>query len=308
MAKFFEKIVFCVIFVTILIFVSVLEVIINKDFIIGVLCANMCHKLGTSGCFKRIRLHHRFYNGRKKYLNNKVIIVLGMHRSGTSCLTGLLQQAGVELGDVVKKAPHNEKGNRENLDIRALNENVLLHSNGSWNSPPHHLTWNKKHQHERNEIIKRYSDKAVWGFKDPRTLYTLPLWQDGLKNAEVRYIGTFRHPLSVAKSLNARQADLPIEKGVELWQSYNKQLLEYHQSYEFPLICFDLNPEPYMHSVIAAMQSLGVLYPPDGIRLDFFDNALLNQKKLDIGELQLFAQVLKPVMPLYEKLKVNSCS
>ena len=230
-----------------------------------------------------------------------------MHRSGTSCLAGLLQQAGVDLGDIVEEAPHNRKGNRENLDIRELNEAVLVHSNGSWESPPNHLKWDPKHRAKQNVIIKCFSDKAVWGFKDPRTLLTLPFWQDGLKRAEVKYVGTFRHPLSVAKSLNARQADLSIEKGVILWYRYNEQLLEYRRRCAFPLISFDLDPEPYMHSVIAALQSLGVLSLSDGTRLDFFDEELMHQDKFGNGELQEFTQLLEPLMPLYEDLKAKSC-
>lgn len=72
---------------------------------------------------------------RKRRPNSCVVMVLGMHRSGTSCLTGLLQQTGLELGDVVTEAPHNKKGNRENLDIMRLNDDVLAHSRGSWDRP-----------------------------------------------------------------------------------------------------------------------------------------------------------------------------
>ena len=43
------------------------------------------------------------------------IAILGMHRSGTSCLAGSLQEAGIYLGDVVTSAAHNQKGNRENV-------------------------------------------------------------------------------------------------------------------------------------------------------------------------------------------------
>jgi len=42
------------------------------------------------------------------------ILILGMHRSGTSCLAGCLEEAGLYLGDVNLKAGFNKKGNREN--------------------------------------------------------------------------------------------------------------------------------------------------------------------------------------------------
>lgn len=37
-----------------------------------------------------------------------------------------------------------------------------------------------------------------WGFKDPRTLLTLPFWEQGL--ADQRLVGTFRHPHAAAGS------------------------------------------------------------------------------------------------------------
>ena len=42
------------------------------------------------------------------------ILMLGMHRSGTSCLTGIMQALGVHLGEVFTESTWNKKGNREN--------------------------------------------------------------------------------------------------------------------------------------------------------------------------------------------------
>lgn len=237
-------------------------------------------------------------------MSNNVVIVLGMHRSGTSCLTGLLQQAGLELGDVVKEAPHNKKGNRENLDIMALNNEVLSFSDGSWDLPPENLSWNEQHQNARNIIINSYSDRNVWGFKDPRVLFTLPFWIDGLKGVNLHYIGTFRHPLQVAKSLNARQGNLSIEKGVELWKSYNEKLFEYHKQYNFPIINFDLEPKSYIDSVLEAIKKLGILSFSNVKGLDFFDNDLRHQIELDTCEIQKYYDSLKNALPLYQQFEM----
>ena len=45
------------------------------------------------------------------------IVILGMHRSGTSCLAGCLEELGLHLGTVITSAPHNKKGNRENPEL-----------------------------------------------------------------------------------------------------------------------------------------------------------------------------------------------
>ena len=47
----------------------------------------------------------------------KTIAILGMHRSGTSCLTGCLQQMGLNLGKVSDFNEYNLKGNKEDDKI-----------------------------------------------------------------------------------------------------------------------------------------------------------------------------------------------
>src|SRR5438093_2130947 len=113
------------------------------------------------------------------------LCVLGMHRSGTSCLMGCLQNAGLFVGEVVESAPHNLKGNRENLEVRALNEAILECSAGSWKEPPKKLVWNKTHEWRRDQIIAVLSSGGpMWGFKDPRTLLTLDFWRRALPDVQ----------------------------------------------------------------------------------------------------------------------------
>ena len=48
------------------------------------------------------------------------VVILGMHRSGTSCLTGSLQDKGLYLGQVSQRGTFNKKGNRERWRHRAV--------------------------------------------------------------------------------------------------------------------------------------------------------------------------------------------
>ena len=243
----------------------------------------------------------------EKQNNDAVVIILGMHRSGTSCLTGLLQQAGVYLGEVVEEAPHNRKGNRENLPIRDLNDEVLSFNQAGWDSPPVGLIWNSAHQANRDVIIQSYRNVPVWGFKDPRTVLTLPFWLEGLQNQEIRFIGTFRHPLAVAKSLNARQPDFTISSGIELWKSYNEKMMEIRAEFEFPLIDFDLEPAPYLEKVRTATKIAKILSVPMIAKLDFFDEQLRHQTDLEPDEIDQFRDELAGAMPLYQRLLHASC-
>jgi hypothetical protein len=197
----------------------------------------------------------------------RVIAVLGMHRSGTSCLVGLLEQAGVFLGDVSRKNPSNVKGNRENYRIMALHEELLKVNGGSWDAPPEVVRWPDDLKARRDEIIASYRDAPLWGFKDPRTLLTLEGWKEALPGLEL--VGIFRHPLAAAESLRRRNG-FPIETGLRIWSAYNDRLLRYRETYGFPVVCFD--DEALTDLVGRLATSLALPSPADP--LDFFEPQL----------------------------------
>jgi len=76
--------------------------------------------------------------------------VLGMHRSGTSYLTGILEEAGLWLGEVTRVSTFNAKGNRESPPLMRLNDAVLAANGGSWHCPPEGaVTWSLEHTTRR---------------------------------------------------------------------------------------------------------------------------------------------------------------
>ena len=160
------------------------------------------------------------------------IIVLGMHRSGTSMLTGTLRQAGVALGDVNLAAPFNRKGNMEHPAIMHMQEDLLEKNGGSWDTPPTSpLIWQPMHTAIRDLFISQFASESIWAFKDPRTLFTLEKWLEVLPDSE--FVGVFRSPVQVAQSLNNRN-QMSFEDGFALWSIYNEKLLELHNEYAFP--------------------------------------------------------------------------
>jgi hypothetical protein len=192
-----------------------------------------------------------------------ITAILGMHRSGTSCLAGSLQQQGLYLGSVRERSPHNLKGNRENPDIMQLNDAVLNASEGSWDRPPSTLRWTAEHAARRDAIIDvgTQAARTHWGFKDPRTLLTLAFWQDA--PVGMTFAGTFRHPQLVARSLEARSG-MPVGDGLLLWRRYNELLLTYQNKYRFPLVSFDVPPEEYLEAVKRICEYLALPKPAAG--------------------------------------------
>lgn len=224
------------------------------------------------------------------------LLIVGMHRSGTSCLAGSLQQRGLYLGDVHEWNPHNLKGNRENQQVMDLNDEILEFNQGSWDTPPSTITWNIRHKEKRDLIISSLQDsKQIWGFKDPRTLITLGFWEDGLSQP-FQLIGTYRHPYAVAASLHKRNG-LPIESGLKLWYSYNNKLLNKWRATPFPLLCFDILPEKYLLHIEKACTYLGL--PEKNTATPFFESELRSHSKQPVN----FSGVHEKHLDLYESLQ-----
>lgn len=224
--------------------------------------------------------------------------VLGMHRSGTSCLTGIMQNFDVELGEVFTENLYNKKGNRENGRIVFLNDAVLGTNGGAWNQPVVATTWTPEEAGERDAIIQELANRSGshWGFKDPRALFTLPFWLEAIKKPV--FIGTFRHPQRVALSLNSRD-ETPIEQGWELWHAYNQRLLELAHEYRFPMVDFDMEPEAYLDDTLARLVSLGLDPALQDKARQFFDSGLRNQSASSVDDVELPAHISQ----LYDELR-----
>ncbi len=146
--------------------------------------------------------------------------VIGMHRSGTSLLTRVLQQAGLFMG---RGATRNEEAAFTN----AINAWVFGQAAATWDRPES-MDWLLADEQLWPWLIDyvdgitrgpaavrflglrrwwRYGGLAgvaePWGFKDPRNTYTLPLWHELYPDARVIHI--VRHGVDVAASLRARR-------------------------------------------------------------------------------------------------------
>ena len=190
------------------------------------------------------------------------VFVLGMHRSGTSLLTGTLQAAGLHLGEVNDFARHNRKGNKEQRGFRNLNNALLASAGASWSAPPvGQVAWSKAHMARGRTLVARcQAGPRPWGSKDPRAVFTIEGWERLAPGA--RRVGVFRHPSLVAASLAARSGALWVAPatGLELWWRYNSELLRLWTTAPFPLVEFS-TPEPTLAKLGPICEQLG-LRPP----------------------------------------------
>ena len=202
-----------------------------------------------------------------------------MHRSGTSLLAGSLEAAGLSLGEVNNAAPFNRKGNKENESIRDLNDALLAASGAAWNRPPgRQAPWSRDDEERARSLVGPYlAAKRPWGFKDPRTVWTVEGWLRLLPHA--RPVGVFRHPSLVVQSLMARSGDLAIDAdhALRLWCAYNAELLRLQGEHGFPMLHFGTEEafrDTFVVPLTAFARSIGLT----GSAACFFDAALLHQR------------------------------
>jgi hypothetical protein len=164
------------------------------------------------------------------------VCVLGMHRSGTSLVAGVLRQLGVDLGpdeEFLPPDPNNQSGYFELADVVEINDEILAHHGGSWDEPPELPPgWEQSDQlaqfrdRARNALGRRFAASREWAWKDPRTCITLPFWQRVVSG--LRYVICVRNPVDIAHSLRSREGDArPLKEHVLDWLLHTASALTY---------------------------------------------------------------------------------
>lgn len=165
---------------------------------------------------------------RQMHMNSgHVIVVLGMHRSGTSAITKALQVLGVSLGEnLMSPAADNPTGFWEDNDVCRINEALLRHIEAAYDhlglvgslSWPHPVLAELRAEAAALLKARLASCGGLWGFKDPRTCRLMDFWRPVLEasGCRVGVVLPLRNPLSVVRSLERRER-MPAERGYMLW-------------------------------------------------------------------------------------------
>jgi glycosyltransferase involved in cell wall biosynthesis len=167
------------------------------------------------------------------------LIVLGMHRSGTSAMARVLNLCGAALPEKLKppKLDVNPKGFWEPEAILDLNVRVMRHLGGDWarvdfTVPSSGDFVDEFESDARALLAVEYGDQPSILIKDPRICVLAPLWHRALIAAGYRpvYVVAVRNPLEVARSLHAR-GDMTVSEGLQLWLAYMKRVEEFLASH-----------------------------------------------------------------------------
>lgn len=150
-------------------------------------------------------------------MTSQPLLILGVHRSGTSVLSRVVQDLGVHMG-------HRQDTNAESTFFQRLNRRLDQECGGHWSTPAVVHEYAKSAALDKAMIraLRSYVDgfpsieywgpknfrqrRAVeaWGWKDPRTGHLLPIWHALYPRAKIIWIE--RHPGAAASSLIRRSA------------------------------------------------------------------------------------------------------
>jgi len=142
------------------------------------------------------------------------ILVLGMHRSGTSAMAGAMTLLGAAAPKSLME-PHasNPKGFFESVPMRDFNDALLAAAGSKWDDwRPIAPDWfasseaQALHDHANALIDEEFGNANLFVLKDPRICRLLPFWRAVFEKRDTTILAlhTHRPPQEVAASLTAR--------------------------------------------------------------------------------------------------------
>lgn len=221
------------------------------------------------------------------------LVVLGMHRSGTSMVTRLLNMMSAYLGpeDVIMPLKDdNLKGFWERRDVRKLHDSVLRQLGCTWYRTS---TFDlKRLDQEGKEVFVKGARNIIyaldanrpWAVKDPRICLLFPLWRELLEVPVC--IHMFRSPLTVAKSLQKRNG-FPLAFGMALWEQYTVHALRDTAGLPMAFVSFDeLVADPIatvkeLHSTLTELGVRRLDMPSDKEIIAYVDPKLVHYQDND---------------------------
>ena len=174
----------------------------------------------------------------------RCVVLLGMHRSGTSLLAHMLHYFGVDMADETDHASaKNPRGFWERPAIVTIQDQILDVIGRPIGSPLHALPlpagwWRDKRVAPLKEELRIYVQAqlmgtgGIWGFKDPRTCRLLPLWQEIFEQLDItpKYVWAIRSPgessASMAKK-NPALRPMQVAQAELMWLAYNYDVIRY---------------------------------------------------------------------------------
>ena len=232
------------------------------------------------------------------------ILVLGMHRSGTSALTRVLNLLGVALGDdLMPPGEDNPAGFWEHQGVVDIHQHLLAALGRSWDDPrPLPDGWLQteaasRAQRELSSLLQReFGSAPLWAVKDPRLCRLLPLWRPVLASLGIqpKVLLVSRHPAEVAGSLQRRDG-LPPVLGELLWARYLLDAVAGSEGIQRGMVDYHALLAGWRDIVATINRDLGLRLEPDAAQARRIDQFLDPQLRHHHGGEQWPAGILAPL-------------
>lgn len=156
----------------------------------------------------------------------QAVVVLGMHRSGTSAVAGALGLTGLRLPTAsLPPQPDNPRGFFEPQSVVAMNDRALALCGTTWFGigaiPSERLAGPASEslvEELARTLVEEFPPPGTLVLKEPRICRLMPLWSRALAKAgmDIRVVLPLRNPFEVAGSLKTRNG-FPVDFGLALW-------------------------------------------------------------------------------------------
>lgn len=175
------------------------------------------------------------------------VLVIGPHRSGTSCVTEVIHTLGFRVGrDLLGERPDNPRGLWENAGLVAASEALLARAASAWYDPGL-LDLSEVLDTAVSEAELATAIEAQFGrasqplvIKDPRLCRLVGPCTAALRGLgyRVRFVLVLRAPLASAESLYRRDG-IPRQVGLALWLSHMLGALRALRGQEARVVDYD---------------------------------------------------------------------
>ena len=220
------------------------------------------------------------------------ILVLGMHRSGTSAVAGMLRLMGAYLGNVDELLPahpqDNPGGYWERAELNAAHDDFLDRNGYSWNRlagfdplAPEGDSGAALSSKINSLIAQMDAGGLPWIAKDPRLCLLLPYWQ--MQLGEAACVVVVRDPREIATSMRSGPRGVfGSPYVIALWEKYLRTLLTSLNGRRAIFVAYAgllENPLPESTRLLHGLQAIGVdgLHAPNRQELASFLDAKLRR-------------------------------
>ncbi len=245
----------------------------------------------------------------------QAILVLGMHRSGTSAVAGVINALGVSGPQTMQKADHkNPRGYFESLPFFvALNE-LLVAAGSRWDDwrqlDPQWLDSTAAAPHRQKIkalLVEEFGDDPLIFIKDPRICRFIPFMSSILAELNVDTVAVLavRNPLEVAYSLRRRDGLAPA-KSILLWLRHVFDAEFHSRAMPRCFLAYEEFLTDWRHHVDRVAERTGLAWPDRSDRsaaeIDEFLTADLRRERVSFGEIENHLEAAQWVRETYDAL------